>query len=204
MDLTIVRGDNAAVLVGGEWVIEFFTTDDCYLSGAYEPTVVVTLPDGTSDTPVYEDGTLAGYYLLRIPITQAGRHVATVSSLEIGTSFITAEALTVSTEAEMPTAGDVLDYLTSGGQSSSFSEQQIESFLASERAAQARRCRIPASYPPDLRMALLRRVQRAMAMKGIVYDGETTDFDGGTTTFRPTSDPEIRRLEAPYRKVILG
>lgn len=69
-----------------------------------------------------------------------------------------------------------------------------------ELADQARRCRVD-PYNDALAGALLRRVQRALAMRNLPL-GVLQD-DSGSTRLGST-DPEVRRLEAPYRKVTIG
>lgn len=71
-----------------------------------------------------------------------------------------------------------------------------EAYLA-EVTAQANRCRVD-PYNDALAEALRRRVSRNLAMRnlplGVVID------DVGSTRIGST-DPEVRRLEAPYLKV---
>lgn len=79
--------------------------------------------------------------------------------------------------------------------------------LATEQAAQARVCRVPkapdAVWPADLAEALLRRVARNLAMRGIPLAMFSGDADlGGLVP--PSRDPEVRRLEGPLRKLKLG
>lgn len=69
-----------------------------------------------------------------------------------------------------------------------------------EVADQARRCRVD-PYNEALAAALLRRVQRAMAMRNLPL-GVLQDESGATRL--GSTDPEVRRLEAPYRKVTVG
>jgi hypothetical protein len=202
MQLTMVRGDNAAVIVGSTWVVEFYTTDLYGFLGDSEPVVTVTLPDGTTDVPDFTAGTENGVYQVRIDIPKSGRYIAAISSSYTDTKYVSAEALPVTSENEMPTAGDVLMYLGRDGEpDDSWSVQEVNRALAAERSAQARRCRIPATYPPDLRQALLRRVQRALALS---QQPRIAGFDDGEAPILPTNDPEVRRLESPYKKVILG
>lgn len=113
----------------------------------------------------------------------------------------------------MPTAPDrtaVRDYIGTNG---AYSDEAIDSALATEVAAQARLVRLPADpdapadplpYPADLLEALLRRVQRLLEMrsKPLGYQDTMTEF--GPASSRVGPDPEIRRLEAPYRKMVLG
>lgn len=113
----------------------------------------------------------------------------------------------------MPTAPDrtaVRDYIGTNG---TYSDAAIDSALATETAAQAAVVRLPADpeppaeplpYPADLEEALLRRVQRLLEMrsKPLGYQDTMTEF--GVSATRVGPDPEIRRLEAPYRKLVLG
>ncbi len=75
--------------------------------------------------------------------------------------------------------------------------------LEAEKAAQARVCRVDhTAYPDDLAQALKRRVRRNLAMRGIPL-GVMADAEGGGVRVG-SNDPEIRRLEAPFRKVLKG
>jgi hypothetical protein len=104
-----------------------------------------------------------------------------------------------------PTAADVTTYL---GSDTSYETEEIESALAAEKAAQKRRCRVPADdaeWPADLVEALCRRVHRNLAMRGLPL-GLVVDAadDGQSATTRVGSDIEVRRLEAPWRRVVMG
>jgi hypothetical protein len=59
-------------------------------------------------------------------------------------------------------------------------------------------------YPADLLEALMRRVQRLLEMrsKPLGYQDTATEFGVASTRVGP--DPEIRRLEQPYRKLVIG
>lgn len=106
----------------------------------------------------------------------------------------------------VPDAGACKAY--AGQASASWTDAQVNSALAAERRAQARVCRVPAAvdgqWPAgydDLAEALMRRVQRNLAMRNVPL-GVLPDEAGGV---RPGSrDPEIRRLEGPFRKVRIG
>lgn len=69
-----------------------------------------------------------------------------------------------------------------------------------EIADQARRCRVD-PYTAALAAALVRRVSRSLAFKNLPL--AVIQDEAGATRLGP-SDPEVRRLEAPYRKVVLG
>jgi hypothetical protein len=82
-------------------------------------------------------------------------------------------------------------------------DAELAGAILAERHAQAARCRID-RYGPDLLEALKRRVARNLAARRVPV-ASFTAFDGGSTSTRvPTQDPEIRRLEAPYRRISVG
>lgn len=103
-----------------------------------------------------------------------------------------------------PTKEEVRTYL--GTDAPTYTDAAVFSAITTEVAAQASVCRLPESdpYPADLWEALLRRVQRLLEMrsKPLGYQDTATDF--GVAARRIGADPEIRRLEAPYRTLVLG
>jgi hypothetical protein len=104
-----------------------------------------------------------------------------------------------------PTATDVAEYL---GTDSSWEEDSIESAFNAEKAAQARVCRVPLDtevWPDDLVEALFRRVQHNLALRNLPLGVQTSMSEGGVATSRVGgTDAEVRRLEAPHRKVTVG
>lgn len=100
----------------------------------------------------------------------------------------------------LPTLTAVKDYL--GQNASGKSDATITTALEAEKAAQKRVCRVDeANYPSDLAEALLRRVARNLAMRSLplgVQDSELGGLRLGST------DPEVRRLEGPHRRLVLG
>jgi hypothetical protein len=198
MKLTMVRGDNAAVIVSGTWNIEFYTTDEDAWLAASSPVLTITNPDTTTEELNSEDAQIekAGCYLFRYTVTQPGRHVAQIASNDFSTYFISAYALEVTTEADFPVVGDAVAY----------ADVQVDvdtatDLFEAEKAAQRARCRIPAAYPPDLRLALMRRFKRSVEMRRLSNASDASEF---STSYTATNDPEIRRLENPYRKVLLA
>lgn len=85
----------------------------------------------------------------------------------------------------------------------SWTDPEISGALLAETAAQAARCKLPTVMTDDLAEALKRRVARNLAARAVPV-ASFTSFDGGATSTRvPTNDPEIARLEAPYRKLVV-
>lgn len=69
-------------------------------------------------------------------------------------------------------------------------------FLAAD-AADAR------EYPADLAEALKRRVARNLAMRAVPLSVAQGDAETAPA-YVPKRDPEIARLEAPYRRLVVG
>jgi len=85
----------------------------------------------------------------------------------------------------------------------SLSDAQLQQVLDAETYAQARACRVDSMYPqPNLEQALLRRVGRSVAARGVPL-GLLGDAEFGPTRL-PAFDAEIERLEGPDRVVVFG
>lgn len=89
----------------------------------------------------------------------------------------------------------------------------VSSALAAERASQAARCRVPVTatetdadtWPHDLVEALCRRVQHNLAVRENPLGVETAASEFGNTMVRVGGlDGEVRRLEAPHRRLVVG
>lgn len=108
----------------------------------------------------------------------------------------------------MPSAADVRAYLAGAGASNSWTDDEVADALLTERAAQARVCRVPAddgAWPADLAEALIRRVARNLSTRTLVLGYQTTvGADGTSFNTRVGWDNEIRRLEAPLRRLSVG
>lgn len=97
---------------------------------------------------------------------------------------------------------DVKAYL-SGTMSDQFTDAALTSAIAAEKDDQARRLRagvVPADHPA-LREALYRRVARNLALRALPLGIATGEDSAIRVGFR---DPEVRRLESPYRRVTVG
>jgi hypothetical protein len=102
----------------------------------------------------------------------------------------------------VPTEQDVTDYLGA----TSATADEIADAYAAEKADQANRCRVPLDadpWPASLGQALKRRVARNLALRGLPIAVLQGDAEGGSTVL-PGSDPEVRRFEAPHRRITLG
>ena len=197
----LAYADQSATLdVGDVWVLRVLVLDDDDAPTSATVTVLVTLPDGTTSAPTAsEDPT--GVFTAEYTVTSAERHLAvvTVSGAAVGVVPFTVWAVAPSTGG-LPDLANVLAYLGED----SHTAQEVQDALDAETAAQRRRCRIPPTYPEDLGEALRRRVARNLAARAVPV-AQFTSFEGGGTSSRvPTTDPEIVRLEAPYRRLVVG
>lgn len=109
-----------------------------------------------------------------------------------------------------PTLAEVKDYL---GSDYSYSDDDITEAMEAEEVAQANICRFPADpeapaeplpYPHDLAAAFKRRVLRYLQMKAIPLGYQQTATEMGVINTRIGIDAEIRRFEAPHRKLVVG
>lgn len=82
-------------------------------------------------------------------------------------------------------------------------DDAIQGAINAETTAQAGKCRIPDPVPDDLDEALKRRVVCNLARRKLPLAMAQGDADGAVMR-PPSNDPEVRRLEAPYRKLVMG
>lgn len=101
-----------------------------------------------------------------------------------------------------PDVDDIKDYL----EENSWTDEQIQGALDAESLAQQRVCVVPDDpddMPADMAEALKRRVQRNLALRGqpaLTIPGA----EDGAPVILPSRDAEVRRLEAPFRKLVMG
>jgi len=196
---------SVALGVGDVWEIGVITLDDEYDGVAATVAVTVTDPDGDVTTPAVsaDTDTGIGYYTTTVTLDVAGRWlaVAAVSGAVVAVVPYTCWASEPTTAAGMPDLAAVKAYLGD----TSWTDAEITSALTAETAAQQARCRIPATYGPDLAEALKRRVARNLAARAVPLATYTSfEGGGGTSTKVPWTDPEIRRLESRYRRWAVG
>ncbi|WP_409074070.1 hypothetical protein [Micromonospora chalcea] len=201
MGMTAKSSTSILLPISGLWIIEFEITDADGYSASVTPAVTVTLPAGTA-SPVVAEGIGAGRYRAAYTVGSSGRYVARVVATGYGALDFAAYAAATTAETGMPTTDDVAVYLREGA--ASWDTADLQDALDAEAAAQRSICRVGAVYPADLRQALLRRVQRNLAMRQLPLAVQMWDAEGGGGTVLPGRDPEVRRFEAPYRKLVIG
>lgn len=103
-----------------------------------------------------------------------------------------------------PDADAVAAYL---GDQNAWTPEEIDAALDAETAAQALVVRLPETgdYPADLAEALFRRVAHNLALRGLPLGVSVDLTDTAVATNRVGgTDAEVRRLEAPHRKMPVG
>lgn len=96
-----------------------------------------------------------------------------------------------------------------GENAGSWQDPEISAALAAEIGDQAARCRIPTAadggIPDALAEAILRRVAHNLAVRALPLGVQATITDMAVATTNVGGlDAEVRRLEAPYRKRVVG
>jgi hypothetical protein len=102
----------------------------------------------------------------------------------------------------IPTPADVIAYL---GDQNAWEEAQVTAALDTELAQAANRLTLPETdedWPDDLREAMFRRVARNLATRGLPL-GIQPGVDGNAIRIGAWN-AEAERLEAPFRKVVIG
>jgi hypothetical protein len=186
--------------VGQPWEIIFTSRDADGLFLADEPAVTVTLPDLTT-APATITSDYAGVYLATYTPLVAGRFTArAVTPLGY---VLDALCVVTAITAALPDADDLNLYL--GENEHSWTDAELADALAAETTAQMNVCRVPASYPEDLREALLRRAARNLAMRRQLTAEPRGEGDVDLPAVLPVAaDAEVKRLERPYRRVPVG
>lgn len=182
--------------VGDVWEISLTVDEGATVA------VAVTNPSGITSTPT--PVVAEGEVLISVPLDEEGRYLAVVTVTTDGVPDVTPFTVYADTPGgAVPTLTTVKAYLSSQGETSQ-EDETIESALAAESAAQRRVCNIPATFPPDLAEALCRRVARNLAARAVPV-AQVTTFEGGNVATRvPRYDPEVYRLEGPFRKVVFA
>lgn len=189
---------NVDLTAGGLWEMVVVVYDANHVPVDVAPVFTVTLPDGSTATPVPAEEAYGWRVLYEV--TEPGRYVARAVVAGHGVADFTVWVSAVVPAAGMPDLTDVDDYIGEH----SWTDGELQSALDAEAAAQRRCCTIPAAYPADLREALLRRVARNLSMRRLTLSVQRGDNDAGETTILPGRDPEVRRFEKNYPKLGVG
>ena len=109
------------------------------------------------------------------------------------------------TDAELALGAGVLDDLKAylDDSADQWSDLDLVAVLSAELADQAARVRVTAASTAPLREALMRRCARNLAMRKAPL-GIASAGDGLDTARVGGRDPEVRRLEGPWRRLPVG
>lgn len=164
--------------------------------------LTVTRPDGSTVVPTLTADAAGSTFTADYLPVAAGRHVAAFVSTGPAAGAAVDVFDVLAPAGAVVTVYDVRAYLESAGPIS-FSDSDLSAALDAERSAQADACRVD-DFTPALREALLRRVARNLAARSVPV-AQFSSFEGGSTSTRvPTKDAEVSRLEAPYRRLVVG
>jgi hypothetical protein len=97
---------------------------------------------------------------------------------------------------------DLKTYLGPSG--TKYEDALLLAVIDTETAAQAAKVRSIQPQPADLAEALLRRCQRNLSLRALPLGLTEVSGDSDQRTYVPGTDPEVRRLEGPYRRLTLG
>lgn len=187
--------------VGDLWRLQVEVIDDT----TGQPTsatvaAAVNKPDGSAATPPTVLNPKTGSYLADYTLADAGRHTAklTASGAVVGVEHFAIIADSPATT--LPNLAAVKAYLGTV----SYTDPEIQTALDAEIAAQDGACKVPAVYNNDLKEALFRRVARNLNLRNKPLAVLQGDSEAGTSLVLPGRDPEVRRLEARYRRLVVG
>lgn len=187
-----------AFFVGKVVPLRFLLTDED--DEPADPTsysLTVRRPDGTDEGLVATNPEVGDWRCDYYPVTY-GRFVATfVASGAVADAIEDTFDVAPAGSAQL-TLTQLRSYLGSGADQ--WDDTELATTLAAEQSAQARCCRID-PYSLDLLEALKRRVARNLAMRKVPLGVSVSEVDATRIGGR---DPEVRRLEGPYRKVSTG
>jgi hypothetical protein len=103
---------------------------------------------------------------------------------------------------------EVKTYIGSGV--SQWTDDEITQAMLAEAVDQSNRIRSfdpDAPFPESLVQALCRRVLRNLSLRAVplgLTAGSGDGDGGGQPSYVPSRDPEVRRFEAPYRRLTVG
>jgi hypothetical protein len=207
MPVRVVCGASANLPVGGAWEIAVQVVEGWGAWADDVPVITVTAPGGGVVTPTAEHIS-GGLYRAAVIVAVEGRHTARAVTALNGAADLTAWATAITPAVGMPDLADLvgdreddLGYLGLN----SFTDEEVQDALDAEAAAQRAACRVPAAYPADLRQALLRRVAVNLAKRALPLAIQQGDAEAGTSNlYVPGRDPEVRRFENKYPRLVVG
>lgn len=202
MSLRLERQSGTS-LVGNVLIFQVCVTDlDGRSSGAVTPTITVTPPSGGTSEPTPES-TDVGVWRFTYQLAAAGYHtVKADAGSPYGLDILPVWASAPTVVGDLPTIADWQEY-AGGDLEFAWTDPEIAQALAAEAAAQRARLRPSAVLTDDVREALFRRVTCNLARRRLPLGVQAGDSDAGPVMI-PLRDPEVRRLEAPYRRMAFG
>ena len=196
--ITPISGNFEELYQGSRWVLVVRVTDDDGRGVDSLPSITAIFPGGDETEPAPEN-LGQGFYRAALTVSDPGTYVVTVESADYGVAAFRANVISLADPfANMPTLADVKTYL---GVTGTEKDAVIADALSAEIEDQEAKCRVPVVYPVQLGQALKRRVARNLALRGIPLAVLQGDAESGSLTL-PGRDPEVRRLEAPFRKLV--
>ncbi|MGC4940949.1 hypothetical protein [Kribbella sp. DT2] len=93
------------------------------------------------------------------------------------------------------------------GDDALWNTEEVSAALLAEEAAQSSVCRVPSTpedWPADLAEALCRRVAANLARRNLPLGLNVAMGEATVQTTRVGTDQEVRRLEAPWRRLVVG
>lgn len=207
MAVRIISGASANLPVGGVWEMALQVVGAGGVLVDDLPVVTATLPGG--GTAAVTITPLAGGVCRGELVTAtAGRYTARAVTASNGSADLTAFCTAITPAVAMPDLEDLVgDRETDLGYLglNSFTDEEVEDALAAEASNQRDVCTIPAAYTDALRQALLRRVAVNLAKRSLPLAIVQGDAEAGTSNlYVPGKDPEVRRFEGPYRRMVIG
>ncbi len=203
MGIVVQAGSSVQLTIGQQWRMKFRVSGQADEWTSEVPVVTITLPDSSTVLPEVESyawDVYSGIYeVFYIPLV-AGRFTARAT-----TAYGVVDLLAVvSAAATFPVRADLDAYLGGPGEHA-WTDAELDQALAAETSAQMDVCAVPASFPAALREALLRRASRNLAMRRQLTAEPRGEGDVDLPAVLPSArDPEVRRLEGPYRKLPIG
>lgn len=204
MPVKVLSAVTGVADIGDTWRMVVLVFDKDGVAAAPDSIAgTVTKPDTSTASATVTAETTSGLYTVTYSLAATGRHTAavTVTDADFGNDVIDFAVEAISGAVDLPSLDDVTAYL--GAAADQWTSDDLQAALDAETAAQRSTCRIPSAYPADLGQALLRRVQRNLALRQLPLAVLQGDGESGSLVLNGR-DPEVRRLEAPWRRLVVG